>query len=154
MRFKTVTFVILAVIISLFTLNTSAFAEQIGVIDLNKILQNYTKSQNARADMKIKQAELQKFVENARKSVQAGKTTAEKKKLEDKYNAELKQKVAAVNAGQTQKVQEIQTNIYSAIKSAADQKQISTVLTKESVIMGGQDFTDEVLKVLNAQPVK
>jgi Skp family chaperone for outer membrane proteins len=154
MRFKTLTVIFVAAIISILTFNTSAFAEQIGVIDLNKILQNYTKSESARVDLKSKKADLQKFVENARKIVEAAKTTTAKKSLEDKYNAELKQKVNAINADQTKKVQEIQTNIYSAIQSVAAQKQISTVLSKESVIMGGQDFTDEVIKVLNEPPVK
>jgi outer membrane protein len=154
MKFRNSIIVILAVIISLFTFNTGAFAEQLGVINLNQILQNYSKSQTARADIKNRETELQKFVENARKSVQTAKTTAEKKKLEDKYNTELKQKVAAINAEQTRKVQEIQADIFNAIKSIASQKQISTVLSKESVILGGEDLTDQVIKALSGQPAQ
>jgi len=154
MKFKITIVVVLAVMINLFAFNISAFAEEIGVIDINKILQGYSKSQSIKADAKIKKAELQKFVENARKSVQSAKTASQKKTLENKYNTELRQKLTVINAEQSKKVQEIQTNIFNAIKSIAAQKQISTVLTKESVIFGGQDLTDEVIKVLNEKPVK
>ncbi|MDD3012261.1 MAG: OmpH family outer membrane protein [Candidatus Gastranaerophilales bacterium] len=154
MKFKTSIFVILTVMISLFNFNASALADQLGVVDINKILQDYSKSQSARADIKIKEAEIQKFIENAKKSVNAAKTKTEKKKLEAKYNTDLKQKVTAINAAQSRKLQEIQTNIFNAVKCVAAQKQISTVLTKESVILGGENLTDEVIKVLNEQPAK
>jgi len=141
---------VLTLIISFFTFNTCAFAEQIGVVDLGKILENYTKSVNARQDLSTQKANLQKFVENARKTVQAAKTQPEKKKLEDKYNAELKQKIATINQQQTQKGQEIQTNIFNTIKTIAEKRQIPNIFTKESLIIGGTDITDEVITTLNA----
>ena len=139
---------------SVLTLNTSAFADQTGVVDLNKVLLNYNKSQSARQTLQASKESLQKFVETARKSVQSAKTTEQKKTLENKYNAELRQKISVINQEQNKKAQEIQLNIYNAVKDIAAQKKLSPVLTKESVIVGGEEITNDVINELNTPPVK
>jgi len=148
-NFKTI-ISLAAIIMSVLISNTGAFAEEIGTVDINKIVNNYSKAQEVVADLKVKESELQKFVAEARKDLKSN-TTSDKKVLEDKYNKELKQKSDAFKQEEIKQLSVIQENIATAIKNVADTKNIKSVFKKESMIMGAQDLTDEVIKTLNTK---
>lgn len=141
---------LVAITMSIFISNTGVFAEEIGTVDINKIINNYSKAQEVVADLKIKESELQKFVAEARKDLKLN-TTTDKKDLEDKYTKEFKQKTNAFKQEEIKQLSVIQRDIAKAIKNVADTKNIKSVFKKESMIMGSQDLTDEVLKILNAK---
>jgi len=137
-----------AITISVLISNTGVFAEEIGTVDISKIVNNYSKAQEVVADLKIRESELQKFVAEARKDLKLN-TAADKKVLEDRYNKELKQKSEAFKQDEIKQLSVIQADIAKAIKNVADKKNIKSVFKKESMVMGAQDLTDEVIKELN-----
>jgi len=128
--------------------NISAFAQQIGYVDTAKILSSYDKAQEFEADQKVKQAELQKYIAEARKNIKAAKTQTEAKNLESKYSKELDVKKDEYSKQLAKDWELIQKTVIDAIKTAAASKKIDVVFKKESLLTGGIDLTPDVLNIL------
>lgn len=138
-----------AIAMSFFIAKSGAFAEDIGVVDINKIAKNYSKAQEVISDLKVKESDLQKFVAEARRDLSTAKPDS-RKILADKYNAQLKEKSANFKQEEIKELSVIQSDISKAIKTVADKKNIKTVFKSESMLMGAQDLTDDVISTLNA----
>jgi len=151
MKFIKSLLIFISAVLILSSANKVAFAGDFAVIDVNKVVQNYNKSQNANIDFKVRKADLENFVAKARKDIQQTKTPEAKKKLETKYNSELKQKNLQIKQDQTKIIQEVQSDIYNAISSVVAKNKISVVFNKESVIFGAEDITDQIISYLNSQ---
>jgi len=133
---------------------SAASAKDFGVVDLNKVIENYTKAQEVTADLKVKEAELQKFVVEAQKQLKEADTPVEKKNLEEKLGEQFNIKRQAFAKEQTQKWQEIEDEIFEQIEEMAKNKNLEMVFNQKSVIVGGVDITDEVIKQLNESVAK
>ena len=153
MRYIKANALFLALMSSVIFSGTSAFADDFGVVDLNKIVNNYVKAQEVIADLKVKETELEKFVAEARKDIKVNESS-DKKALTDKYNKQLQEKNAAYKQEEAKKLAQIQQNIYGTIKNIADQKKIKAVFKRDSLIYGAQDLTDDVITGLNSKPEK
>jgi outer membrane protein len=143
-------FVVTLAVLSIMSFSNMAHATDTAVVDLEKILGSYQKAQDVSADMKIQEAELQKFLADAEKQLQNAKSPVDKKNLEAKLSNEFKLKSDKYRDNQIQKWGEIENNIISSIKTVSANKKYDIVLKKSSVIIGGCDITDEVLNILNA----
>ena len=144
-------------LISLFvftTFSTATEAKDMGVVDLNKVIDNYTEAQKVAADLKVKENELQSFVEEAQKKIKDGKTPVEKKNLEDKFSEEFNIKRNAYVKAQSEKWDKVEDNILKGIQEIYTRKKMEMVFNKQSVILGGTDITDELIKNLNESAKK
>lgn len=130
--------------------SNSVLAEEIGIVDVSRIVNNYTKAQEVIAVLRIKESELQKFVTDARNDLKTN-TSADKKALEEKYSKELLQKSNAFKQEEIKQLSVIQEEIAQAIKKVADKKNIKSVFKKDSLILGANDLTNEVLMTLNTK---
>ncbi|MFA6989154.1 MAG: OmpH family outer membrane protein [Candidatus Gastranaerophilaceae bacterium] len=137
-------------VLSIVSFSNMAHASGTAVVDLEKILGSYQKAQDVSADMKVQEAELQKFLADAEKQLQNAKTPVDKKNLETKLSNEFKLKSDKYRDNQIQKWKEIEDTILGSIKTVSTVKNYDIVLKKSSVIMGGCDITDDVLNILNA----
>ena len=145
------TIVLLAVMSVMCGYSAKSYAAGTAVVDLDKIRENYTVSQELSADLKIKESELQKFVADAQKQIQEAKTPLEKKNLEEKLGEQFNIKRNAYAKDQAQKWGMIEDSVVKSIKEISVFKKFDLVLNKQVVIDGGSDITDEVIKKLNAQ---
>lgn len=143
--------VLLAVMVVALGCSAKSFAAGTAVVDLDKIRENYTKSQELTADLKVKETELQKFVVDAQKQIQEAKSPLEKKNLEEKLGEQFNIKRNAYAKDQAQKWGVIEDTVVKTIKAVSDAKKFDLVLNKQVVIDGGSDITDEVLAKLNTQ---
>lgn len=142
-------FMISALMVTVFLTSLGAFAEQqIGFVDMTKILNGYSKAQQASSKVKAQQEELQKMITDARTQVQTASDT-EKSALEKKLTEEINQKNNVFRADYEKQVKEIQDNITGIVKQVANDKKIDTIFKKENIVTGGKDLTDEVLARLN-----
>lgn len=128
-----------------------SYAQEVGIVDLDKVGNNYTKAQDLSADLKIKEAELQKFIADAQKQLKDTSSPVDRKNLEDKLSTDYKTKVESYNDFQLKQLKQIDDNVFSAIDQVAKTKKIDLVLNKTSVLQGGVDLTDSVLGLLNAK---
>jgi len=120
----------------------------IAVVNIKKVVQNYSKVNALKTEQKAKLNDLKKFVKDARAKIAGESDVIKKKALEDKYNKELNKKRSAMNLDYTKKLKIINKNITKVINKTAKNKQIDLVLTKNSVLYGGKDITNDILKSL------
>jgi Skp family chaperone for outer membrane proteins len=148
------TVVLLAVMSLMISYSAKSSAAGTGIVDLDKIRDNYTVAQELTADLKVKESDLQKFIMDAQKQIQEAKTPVEKKNLEDKLGEQFNVKRNAYAKDQTAKWSKIEDTVISTIKAVSASKKFDMVLNKQVVIDGGYDITDEVIAKLNTQAKK
>lgn len=126
-----------------------AYADAVGFVDLDKVISNYSKADDVSADLKGKEAELQKFLADAQKQLKTTATPVERKNLEDKLTKEFKAKSDSFKDSQIKEWKEVEDNVYKAIDTTAKTQKLDVVLNKAAVLSGGKDITDEVVTLLN-----
>lgn len=140
----------MALMATAFLTSSGAFAEQqIGYVDMTKILNSYSKAQEVSSNVKAQQEELQKMINDARTQVSSAKSDKEKAALEKKLTEQINQKNNSFRADYDRQVKAIQDNIAGMVKQVGEEKQIDTIFKKDNIITGGQDLTDDVLARLN-----
>jgi outer membrane protein len=132
----------------------SAFADSIGLVDLDKVVGNYNKAQSVMADIKVKEAELRKMQADFVKQLEESKKNNPKNpvandQLEKDLNAKLNARLSEYRDWTTTKQKEIDTDLETTIKDVARGKNIDVVLSKQAVFQGGTDITNDVLSRLN-----
>jgi len=132
----------------------AAYAEVIGVVDYEKLIRSYNKAQSFNDDREIREQELEKmraeFVKQLReaKTAQSGNPVAVdqlEKKLQDQLNA----KINETRDWMSTKANEIEKEMNASISSVATAKKLDLVITKQFVLHGGTDITNDVLAKLN-----
>ena len=153
---KKIALILTILICSFIFVCTTAVAktENIGVVNINKILENYTTAQEVTADLKVQEDELQKLVVDAKKQIKKAKTPLEKKNLEEKLTEQFSIKRNVYAKEQSEKWKKIENKVFAEIKKVAKNKKIDMVLNKQSVIIGGEDITDKVIDGLNKEAKK
>ena len=88
---KNLKFLIAALIcaVLMITHTAAAYAKEIGVVDLTKVLENYTLAQEVSADLNVKKAELEKFVVDAQEKIKNSTSPLEKKNTEEKLSEQF-----------------------------------------------------------------
>lgn len=119
---------------------------KVAIVDVPRIVSSSKQIEKLRNDQQQKLADLQKFVENARADVQNEKDDSKKKALEDKYNKELNDRKNALDKDNADKLRKIEQDILTVINAKAKAKGYDLVLTKTSILFGGDDITDEIAK--------
>lgn len=123
-------------------------SNNIAVVDVQKIIESSPEITALKIDGKNKLNDLASFAEKARAEVAKETNATNKKTLEDSYNKELNIRKVALDQEYTKKLSDIDKNITSIIKTKAKSSGYSLVLVKSSVIDGGTDITNEIIKDL------
>ena len=92
--------------------------------------------------------DLQNWLKTVKADVDKQTTKEAKEKLVKKYDAEFAKKQEAVKKDYATKLQAIDKSISAAIAQEAKTKNYNLVLTKTSVLVGGDDITAAVSKAV------
>ncbi|HEY9745152.1 MAG TPA: OmpH family outer membrane protein [Oculatellaceae cyanobacterium] len=130
-------------------------ADSIGTVDYDKLLRSYNKAQLFSDDMKIKEQDLEKMRAEFVKQIREAKTKQPnnpvaveqlQKTLEEKLNTKLNE----YRNFQEAQAKALENEMNTAIETVARSKNLSVILAKQTVFVGGTDITNEVLARLNA----
>jgi len=130
-------------------------ADTIGTVDYDKLVRSYNKAQLFSDDMKTKEADLEKTRAEYVKQIREAKTKQPnnpvavdqlQKSLEDK----LSTKVNEYRSLQESQAQALEKEMNNTIETVAKGKNLSVILAKQTVFVGGTDITNDVLSRLNA----
>ncbi len=143
----------LSAIFAMFAFN-NANAEVIGIIDFDKIVDNYAKVRTVSNEIADKYAEIQRYTLDKEREYKKLTTPVERKNFEEVTAKELAKKQEAYLKLKEKKEAEIDAAIKNAIKQTAMASKVDTVIEKSVVFFGGIDLTDQVVKLLNSGSVK
>lgn len=129
----------------------AANADTVGVVNLDKVMADYTKAQTVLADLQVKDAELKKFIADAQKQLKTAVTPVEKKNLEDKLSQDFQVKGQAFKDEQVKQWTLLEDTILDSVKTVSKSMKIDVVLNDSSVLVGGTDITEAVTAYLNKQ---
>lgn len=118
----------------------------VAVVDTQKIVENSPQISALKIEQKNKIEDLASFIEKAKADVAKQTDAVKKKTLEDSYNKELNSRKAAIEKETATKLVEFDKSVKNIInaKSAG----YDLVLMKNTVLKGGTDITNEIIKEL------
>ena len=140
-------FLLLGLMLSLNTI--PAFAENIGVVDLQAVVNNSAQVKQLKREYDTKLEELNKVIANARIAVAKETDLKKIEQIEEKYTKEFNTKKAALEREYSSKIGAIETKIKDQIKKKAIEKKFDYVFAKSVVLYGGDDITSEVSASVN-----
>lgn len=151
MQIKTLFIALLAVVLVSFS--GKAYADNIGYVDLERVLISYDKAQTYQKDLQKKRADYQEFFLEKQKKLEKAK---EKKKSEDsikkmieEMEMELKSRQEDLFKFEAQFQRTILAEVTGASQKVAKEYGIDIVVDKRVVYVGGFDLTEFVLNKLN-----
>lgn len=125
-----------------------ADAGKVAVVDVPKIVAESQQVKALKDEQAKKNEELNKWLDVCRADIAKQKTEAGKEKLLKKYEADLAKKREANAKDYAQKLTAIDKNISSTIEAQAKAQGYDLVLSKSTVLYGGDDITAEISKVV------
>ena len=131
-------------------LSSFAFAapepQKIAVVDIQKVVSASAQVKALKASQEAKNKELAAFIKKAQEDVNKQTDVNKKKSLAEYYEKQLKTKREANIKDYTTKLQAADANITAQIGKKATELGYTMVVPKSTVIWGGDDITETVLK--------
>ena len=142
---KTLSFVLTALILG----TGAAMAEQnIAVVDVQAVVAKSAQVQALKKEQQTKIQDLEKWLKTAQADVQKQQTQEGKEKLLKKYNTEFEKKKADIAKNYQTRLQAVDKSITETITATAKAKGYDMVISKSMVIMGGDDITADIQKIV------
>lgn len=121
---------------------------KVAIVDIPQVVAQSKQVQSLKDEQAKKLKELTTWIETAKADISKQSTPAGKEKLTKKYDAEFAKKRELNAQDYAKKLTAIDQSITAAITNYAKSKGYSLVLTKSTVLYGGDDITAEVMKVV------
>lgn len=142
---------ILSILVISFTmLSLPAFAvpeaQKIAVVDIQKVVSASAQVKALKVSQENKNKELAAFIKKAQEDVNKQTDVNKKKSLAESYEKQLKAKREANIKDYTAKLKAADANITAQIGKKASELGYTMVVPKSTVVWGGDDITDVVLK--------
>ena len=131
--------------------SSAVYSQEVAFVDVQKIVVSSEKVQALKNEQEAKAKELVKFIEKARKDVSAQSDTSKKQKLEEKYNKEFLAKREKLEKDYAEKLKKIDAEITSKIAQQAQILGFDMVVSKDVVLYGNKDITENVIKALKTK---
>lgn len=152
---RLITVVLSLLVIAIGGMRAAFAADTIGTVDYDKLVRSYNKAQAFQDDMKSKQADLEKMRADFIKQIREAKTKQPNnpvavEQLQKNLEEKLESKVNEYSNLQESQAKSLENEMNNTIETVAKSKNLSVVLAKQTVFVGGTDITNDVLSKLNA----
>jgi len=125
-----------------------AAVQNIAVVNVNAVVAKSAQVAALKKEQKAKMTELEKWLKDAQADVNKQQTQEGKEKLLKKYNADFAKKKEAIAQDYRTRLQAVDKSITDAITTKAKAMGYDMVISKSMVIMGGDDITKEIQKIV------
>ena len=131
-----------------FAVSTVPANFKVAVVDVQKVVSSSKDIAALRAEQKAKVAQLTTAVQNAKKVIAAEKDPNKRKSVEDAQTKKLNNMKKSMEKNYTTKLLNIDKQISKTIKAQAKAQGYDLVLTKSSVLSGGDDITNAIVNLV------
>jgi len=128
--------------------NVAIADTKVAIVDIQAVVSKSAQVQALKKEQQTKIQELEKWITTVRADVEKQKTKEGKEKLIKKYDAEFAKKKELISKNYQTKLQDIDKSISATIASQAKLKGYDLVITKGTVLYGGDDITADIMKVV------
>ena len=118
---------------------------KVAVVNVPKVVESSKQVQALKAENKRKSDEFMKFVQTANAAMEKEKDEKKKAALKTKYEKEIKAKMESNTKTYKTKLAAIDKSISDVISADAKAKGYNLVLSKGSVLVGGDDITEAIV---------
>jgi len=118
---------------------------KVAVVNVPKVVESSKQVQALKAENKRKSDEFMKFVQTANAAMEKEKDEKKKAEEKTKYEKEIKAKMESNTKTYKTKLAAIDKSISDVISADAKAKGYNLVLSKGSVLVGGDDITDAIV---------
>ena len=125
-----------------------AATQNIAVVDVQAIVNKSAQVQSLKKEQQTKIADLEKWLKTAQEDVAKQQSKEGKEKLLKKYNSEFANKKEAIAKNYKTKLSAVDKSITDTITTKARAMGYDMVISKSMVIMGGDDITAEIQKIV------
>ena len=125
-----------------------AAAQNIAVVDVQAIVNKSAQVQSLKKEQQAKISDLEKWLKTAQEDVAKQQSKEGKEKLLKKYNSEFAKKKEVIAKDYKTKLSAVDKSITDTITTKARAMGYDMVISKSMVIMGGDDITAEIQKVV------
>lgn len=148
LKFTVVTLVAftLGVFVNSYAVSNTANNLNVAIVDIQQIIDSSQKAQAIKLDQKKKFEELVSFVGEARGAIESEQDPAKRKTIEEKYQSEFAAKKNAIDKDYEAKLASFNTEITREVDNITKEKKYDLVLLKSTVLSGGNDITQDVVK--------
>ena len=126
----------------------SADTTKIAVVDVQKVVASSKQVKTLKDEQYKKATELEKWLKVVKNDISKQSSEENKQKLIKKYDLELAKKREVISKDYNKKLNEIDLSVSQTIVNYAKSKGYDIVLAKNTVLFGGIDITNEILKVV------
>jgi len=132
---------------------STAFADNIGFVDLEKVFSRYKEAVKLQQDIQKRREGYQKLFEAKNKKLDEIKKKSKKEddiqKFIEKTESELKPKQEELIKYEAEANRKMAAKIFEVSETVAKEFGIDVVLDKRAILAGGFDLTDSVITRLN-----
>ena len=128
--------------------NVAIADTKVAIVDIQAVVSKSAQVHALKKEQQTKIQELEKWITTVRADVEKQKTKEGKEKLIKKYDAEFAKKKELISKNYQTKLQDIDKSISATIASQAKLKGYDLVITKGTVLYGGDDITADIMKVV------
>lgn len=133
-----------------------AQAQNVGVVDKVKLYSAYPRLKSAADEIKKDEERIHGLIERSNKEFdtakKAKKPEAELTALHKRLQAQIDKEFKDFQSKAMNMEKQLETELDNAIKAEAKAKNVTTVLDKSAVLLGGTDITEGVSQRLAASP--
>jgi len=134
--------------LAILTSTSMAAVQKIAVVNVQAVVAKSAQVAALKREQQTKISELEKWLRSAQADVQKQQTKEGKEKLLKKYNADFATKKEAIAKDYQLKLQAVDRSITETITTKARAMGYDMVISKSMVIMGGDDITAEIQKIV------
>ena len=125
-----------------------AATQNIAVVDVPAVVAKSAQVQALKKEQQTKIQDLEKWLKTAQTDVEKQQTKEGKEKLLKQYNSEFAKKKEAIAKDYKTKLSAVDKSITETITTKARALGYDMVISKSMVIMGGDDITAEIQKIV------
>jgi Skp family chaperone for outer membrane proteins len=134
---------------SSFAMSASSYSPaKIAVVDVPAVVASSGEVNKLKDTQKGKIEELTDFIKKAKADIDSTKDANQKKKLENGYNKELKERKNKIDKDYITTLSGIEKSISAVIAKKAKEDNYQIVLSKGIVLYGGDDITSDIKKIV------
>lgn len=126
----------------------SIFTPSIAVVNLEQVLEQSPKLNAIRKDNEVKLNELTQWIDEVNKEIDAETDAVKHQKLANQYRKLTSEKEKVIKQEYNNRLKEVDAEITALIDRVAKQHGCNFVFANTSMVTGGKDITDDVIKEL------